>query len=352
MALHAVAGEGEEIRYVDVTSPYPWVNKNCPYPIGHPKIITQPVNQSLGSYFGIATVDILHPAGLFHPVLPVRNGQKLIFPVCSTCVQEEQAKPMLQRTHYCHHSDVDRMLRGTWCTPELVKAVEKGYTLVKIHEVWHFPPEQRRTGLFANYVNTWLKLKQESAEWPSWCQTVEQKREYILRYQEREGIRLDIASIAKNPGRKATGKLMLNMYLFLFFYVVIPPPSHGFFCFCSFWRKFGELIKKPTTVTVKDPSDLFSLVSDAALDISTLRLCTDDILEAVYTSVHDNAVKGTKTNIFEAAFTTCHARLKLYESLDTLQEQVLYYDTDSVVYRWRPGQPSIATGDFRGDMTG
>ena len=42
VALHAVAGEGEEIRYVDVTSLYPWVNKNCPYPIGHPKIITQP----------------------------------------------------------------------------------------------------------------------------------------------------------------------------------------------------------------------------------------------------------------------------------------------------------------------
>ena len=157
---------------------------------------------------------------------------------------------------------------------------------------------------------------------------MEQKRDYILRYQEREGIRLDIASIAKNPGRKATAKLMLN----------------------SFWGKFGERVNKPTTVTVKDPP-LFSLISDAALDISTLRLCTDDILEAVYTSVRENAVKGTKTNIFIAAFTTCHARLKLYESLDTLQQKVLYYVTDSVVYKWRPGQPSIAIGDFLGDMT-
>ena len=158
---------------------------------------------------------------------------------------------------------------------------------------------------------------------------MEQKRGYILCYQEREGIRLDIASIAKNPGRKATAKLMLN----------------------SFWGKFGERVNKPTTVTVKDPAHLFSLISDAALDISTLRLCTDDILEAVYTSVDDNAVKGTKTNIFVAAFTSCHARLKLYESLDTLQQQVLYYDTDSVVYKWRPGQPSIAIGEFLGDMT-
>ncbi|CAH3015584.1 unnamed protein product [Porites evermanni] len=145
---------------------------------------------------------------------------------------------MLRRTHYCHHSYAARMLSGTWCTPELVKAVEKGYTLLKIHEVWHFPKAQRRTGLFTDEVNTWLKLKQESAGWPSWCQTVEQKREHVLRYQEREAIRLDISQIAKNPGRKATAKLML-----------------------------------------------IRLVSDAALDISTLRLCTDVILEAVYVSM-------------------------------------------------------------------
>ena len=87
VALHAVAGEGEEIRYVDVTSLYQWVNKNCPYPIGHPQIITQPVDQSLGSYFGIATVDILPPA-LFQmacPCVAVRNSPFLcVVPVSSS----------------------------------------------------------------------------------------------------------------------------------------------------------------------------------------------------------------------------------------------------------------------------
>ena len=93
-------------------------------------------------------------------------------------------------------------------------------------KVWHSPPslEQRRTGLFADYVNTWLNLKQESAGWPSWCQTVEQKRDYILRYQGREEIRMDISHIAKNPGHRATAKLMLNRYSFhVLFHVVIAP---------------------------------------------------------------------------------------------------------------------------------
>lgn len=212
--LHAKAEDGEEIRYQDVTSLYPWVNKNMEYPIGHPEIITQPIDQSIDSYFGLALVDILPPPGLYHPVLPVRKSGKLTFPLCSTWVEEEQAKPLLEQTQYCHHSDVQRMIRGTWCTPELIKAVQKGYQIIKIHEVWNFPPQQRQSGLFADYVNKWLKIKQESAGWPTWCQSLEQKRNYIINYQEREGIRLDIAKICKNPGRKATAKLMLNRYLF------------------------------------------------------------------------------------------------------------------------------------------
>ena len=63
----------------------------------------------------------------------------------------------------CGHSTQERTLPGTWYTPELQKAVEKGYQILKIHEVWHFTPENRRVGLFKDYVNTWLKLKQESA---------------------------------------------------------------------------------------------------------------------------------------------------------------------------------------------
>ena len=92
-------------------------------------------------------------------------------------------------------------------------------------------------------------------------------------------------------------------------------------------------MNKPTTVTVKEPAQLFNILSDTTKQISTLRLCTEDVLEAVYTSVQDNAPKGTKNNIFIAAFTTSLARLKLYESLELLNQQVLYMDTDSIIYK-------------------
>ena len=46
-------------------------------------------------------------------------------------------------TPVCTHTDLERQLVGTWCTPELLRAIEKGYTVVCVHEVWHFLTTRR-----------------------------------------------------------------------------------------------------------------------------------------------------------------------------------------------------------------
>lgn len=65
----------------------------------------------------------------------------------------------------------------------------------------------------------------------------------------------------------------------------------------------------------------------------------------------DANASGGKVNVFIACFTTALARLKLYNELDKLEKQVLYYDTDSVIYSWKEGQTKIPTGVFLGEMT-
>ena len=141
--------QGEQIKYVDVTSLYPWVNKTQQYPTGHPIIITNPENEDIQAYFGLAKVDVIPPYHLYHPVLPFRHGGKLTLPLCRTCMEEEMTKGLLEKSHHCSHSLEERLLRDTWCTPELVKAVEVGSRIVHIHEVRHFPEEERQDGLFA-----------------------------------------------------------------------------------------------------------------------------------------------------------------------------------------------------------
>ena len=58
-----------------------------------------------------------------------------------------------------------------------------------------------------------------------------------------------------------------------------------------------------------------------------------------------------KTNIFVACLTTSQARLHLYEALETVGQQALYADTDSVIYVKRPGGAQIVLGDLLGQFT-
>jgi len=55
-------------------------------------------------------------------------------------------------------------------------------------------------------------------------------------------------------------------------------------------------------------------------------------------------------NVVLAAFTTAYARLELYRYLERLDRRVLYFDTDSVIFTWRPGQWKPPLGSLLGNM--
>ena len=327
--LYSKTAEDEEISYVDYTSLYPWVNKYGTYPLGHPTIIVNPVNQNIGDYFGVAKVDILAPEVLFHPVLPMKIDDKCMFTLCATCAQEQLEQPWHERTNLCNHTDKERLMTGVWCTEELKMAVRKGYKILKIHEVWHWSENERKTGLFAPYVNKFLKAKQESAGWPSDCVTDQQKQAYIAEYEVHEGIKLDSDKIEVNPGRKAVAKVMLN----------------------SFGGKFGEADSKPTTSTIQKVADWEKLINDDTVMVKSVNVYSEEVMEVTTVKKEGAWAPNTRGNIFIALFTTAIARLKLYEALDVLQQRVLYYDTDSVIYKSKHGQDRFL-GQFTGETGG
>ena len=106
----------------------------------------------------------------------------------------------------------------TWCTPELQTAVRLGYRVLKIYEVYHwketnrYDPETKEGGMFASYINTLLKFKQEASGPPDWVKTPDDVQEYIERYFEKEGVSLDGEKIEMNPGLRALAKLFLNSF--------------------------------------------------------------------------------------------------------------------------------------------
>ena len=317
----------QKIHYVDVTSLYPWVNKTCVYPKGHPTIISTPGHTDIRQYFGLIQCQILPPRELYHPVLPYRHDDKLLFPLCAACVEQEMPKRPLQRTSECVHTDRQRVLTGTWCTPELEKAVELGYQVQYIYEVWHF--DDTCQGLFRDYVNTWLKIKQEASGWPKDDMSEQAKQDYIQKYFEHEGIQLEYDKIEKNPGLRTLAKMMLN----------------------SMWGKFGQCLNKTQIQTFDDPQAFHRFLKTDTMDVRHVSVVNDQMVEVHYQYQNEDIPVSPNLNIFVACFTTCWARLRLYAALEQLQQRVLYYDTDSVIYYTDEGQPNPDLADYLGDFT-
>ena len=105
------------------------------------------------------------------------------------------------------------------------------------------------------------------------------------------------------------------------------------------------------TLSIQDEERWQKLIQDDSVIIKDVRIISQDILEVNVMKREDACEGGGKTNIFIAFFTTALARLKLYAELEKLEEQVLYYDTDSVIYSWKQDQPYIPTGVFLGQVT-
>ena len=88
-----------------------------------------------------------------------------------------------------------------------------------------------------------------------------------------------------------------------------------------------------------EPKVLFHYLESDEYEVSDARLVNDETVEVHYKKKGAFAEQNDNVNIVIAAFTTAYARLKLYDLLDLLQERVLYYDTDSVIYVHEPGKP-------------
>ncbi|KAG8227913.1 hypothetical protein J437_LFUL011841 [Ladona fulva] len=126
----ADVASGETIRYLDVCSLYPFVNKYRKYPVGHPQIFLGEDCPELDEVEGIVRCFVIPPTSLYHPLLPLRLKGKLVFPLCRSCAEEE-------RQDDCDHVDAEA-ITGTWVSDEVKVAVREGYRVSRIHEVWQY----------------------------------------------------------------------------------------------------------------------------------------------------------------------------------------------------------------------
>jgi len=152
----------------------------------------------------------------------------------------------------------------------------------------------------------------------------EEKDAFIVDYFRHEGIQLEPTKIEFNQGLRQTMKIILN----------------------ALWGKFGQRGNMTQSKICFEPKEFYSLILDNRYEVTNMFLCpkNNGCMELLYREKENTASEPPNTNVYIACFTTCHARLKLYDLLSKLGEHVLYYDTDSVIYRHKANENLVELG--------
>ena len=292
-----------EIQYYDVTSLYPSVYAHHPLPIGVPiHLLGEAIDEhrfhptSSNRYFGFARVHVIPNQSDLLGLLPKRDSEtgRLFFPVT----------PMT----------------GCWGTEEIYLAMQNGYLVTKIYELYHWEKDEYSDQYLRGYVGYFLRMKQESEGWKklgaSSDNPSEEEKLTVMKelYQQNGHIgKIRIEKVEKNPIKRQLAKLYLN----------------------ALWGKFAQKSSKCQHTTVYGMQQFLQLWNDKTIIQSSclFREISPGVYKASYNSKEEFLHPVRHGNLFIAAKVTETARCVLHKQMLRIgPERVIYCDTDSIIF--------------------
>lgn len=133
---------------------------------------------------------------------------------------------------------------------------------------------------------------------------------YLKEYAETEGIELNREKITVNPSHRNLAKLCAN----------------------SLWGKLCQRALNRNKSVINSPHEFYQMLISPAITVHDI-CCIDTAIWASWSHVNtEDQYSFNKTCIPIGAFTTTHARLKLFHELIQMENEILYCDTDSLIY--------------------
>ena len=335
----------DDLQYHDVCSLYPYVCAFKTLPTGNPEhICGARIDKDRildlchpSPYFGYVRAHVTPRPRCMIGLLPYRcpNSGRLEFPL--------------------------RPMTGSWGTEELRIAIENGYKVDEIYEVYHWSEEERSDKLLRGYVSYFLQMKQVRAGAPTTrMHCVHYLTKYLFNLQEAEGwVKMGASSetpseeeqleiqervfqqsgcigkirpecVKKNPVKRQMAKLFLN----------------------SLWGKFCQKPNKDHFVVIHGYQQFASLWFDPSIDKSkfSFRHISNQTWKVKFSSHDSYAKTNPKYNIFLASKVTEEARCILHRQMLKIGPQrILYCDTDSIMFlypKWATRLEGVGLGNW------
>jgi hypothetical protein len=288
------------IQHHDVTSMYPFICAFKMLPFGHPTIyFGSTIDRNKirrGGYFGYIRCRITpNPDCVLGLLLNISNG-KLQFDLFPKV--------------------------GVWFTEEIYIAVDRGYIVNEVYEVFDFQGDNKRDDYFRGYMSYFLRLKQEAEGWKKAGASSESPSEIeqdevceSLYLQNGNIAKMTKSQVKKNPVKRALAKLNLN----------------------CLWGKLAQDAHNDQKKLIFNYDMWMKQIKmNPEIDKKSIRyrkVNTGASYMCYYSLFREYGRQNRRVNIWLASAVTAWARTILHERMFLVgPEKVLYCDTDSVVF--------------------
>uniref|UniRef100_A0A914HP88 DNA-directed DNA polymerase n=1 Tax=Globodera rostochiensis TaxID=31243 RepID=A0A914HP88_GLORO len=338
MKLFHKAGAGEKISYYDFTSLYPFVNFTTCYPVGHPTVhvLNEDVawTTSADNPYPLALLKVwvVPPRKIDVPVLPVKVGERLCFPLCIKCAKEYPTGGVDDNYH-CEHGDNQRGWVSTCTSLELNVALDEGYRVTKVFRVLEY--NESDDTLFKSYIAEFMAKKIEASGFSANIKgNAELEEAFVRECHDMFGITIDAAQMVPNKGKRSLAKLCLN----------------------NLWGRFSlRNFGLSQTLITDDPVVLGEYLDNKSVDVTSIDELDADHILISYETKKEWVEEHACSNIIISLWTTSAARLLLLKAMQKVVRApgctLLYTDTDSLIFAHPIGSCPLQTGPHLGQFT-
>jgi hypothetical protein len=110
----------------------------------------------------------------------------------------------------------------------------------------------------------------------------------------------------------------------------------------SIWGKLTERNKRTQTKLISDPKELYRFLATPGIEVINLVFANDEVVWVSWTFTAEERVLSLRhTNEVVGAYVTAWERMHLYRYLDRLQDNAIYWDTDSDIFIQPRDEPDL-----------
>jgi hypothetical protein len=147
----------------------------------------------------------------YPPVIPMRHDDRLLFSYCLGCSKKFKVG-FKDDNYFCPHFEWrDRAFVSTITSAELREALSVGYSVKKLYRCYYFT--EWTNNLFQKYVRKFLTLKIHASGWPSGCNDIASRQDFMDKVLQDYDIIIDPHKMIANPGLRYIAKVCDHVYI-------------------------------------------------------------------------------------------------------------------------------------------